>query len=51
MSMPTRWLSAPALPAAAPQDDAIDRGWSAYEIWHSRIRLLPGVTSPFLLQA
>jgi hypothetical protein len=23
-------------------------GWSAYDIWHSRIRLLPGVISLFL---
>jgi hypothetical protein len=23
-------------------------GWSAYDIWHSRIRLLPGVISIFL---
>jgi hypothetical protein len=23
-------------------------GWSAFEIWRSRIRLLPGVTSLFL---
>jgi hypothetical protein len=43
--------SAPALPAAAPKNDEIDRGWSAYDIWHSRMRLLPGVTSLYLLQA
>jgi hypothetical protein len=23
-------------------------GWNAYDIWHSRIRLLPGVISLFL---
>ena len=45
------FASAPALPAAAWKNNAIDRGWSAYEIWHRRIRLLPGVTSLFLLQA
>jgi hypothetical protein len=44
--------SAPALPEPAPKNAAIElRGWSAYEIWHSRIRLRPGVTSLFLPQA
>ena len=28
------------------RNDAI--GWSAYDIWHSRIRLLPGVIGLFL---
>jgi hypothetical protein len=44
--------SAPALLAATPKSDAIEvRGCSAYEIWHSRIRLLRGVTGLYLLQA
>jgi hypothetical protein len=40
--------------AQAPGFDAADlvqnegMGWSAYDIWHSRIRLLPGVISLFL---
>ena len=33
-------------PAELPQ--AAHCGWNAYEIWHSRIRLLAGVTSVFL---
>jgi hypothetical protein len=44
--------SVPGLPAATPKNAEIEvRGWSACEIWHSRIRLLPGVTSLLLLQA
>ncbi|HEY5102071.1 MAG TPA: hypothetical protein VII70_04760 [Steroidobacteraceae bacterium] len=40
---------AEALPAATPEDDGVQvRGWSAYEIWHSRIRRQPGMTSLFL---
>jgi len=43
----------PAQAAAAhtPESQAIEvHGWSAYEIWHSRIRPRPGVTSLFLPQ-
>jgi len=37
-------------PVALENDPAEVRGWSAYEIWRSRIRLSPGVTSLFLPQ-
>jgi hypothetical protein len=41
--------SAEALTSDAPENDRIPvRGWSAYEIWHERIRLRPGVRSLFL---
>jgi hypothetical protein len=44
--------SAPALTAPTPKIAEIAlRGWSAYEIWRSRIRLRTGVMSPFLPQA
>ncbi len=41
-----RPTAATVSPAELPQ--AAHRGWNAYEIWHSRIRLLAGVTSVFL---
>jgi len=34
--------------ASAGRTRAQAKGWDAYEIWHSRIRLLPGATSLFL---
>jgi hypothetical protein len=40
---------AKTLGSGTAQNDAAEvRGWSAYEIWHRRIRLLPGVKSLFL---
>jgi hypothetical protein len=32
----------------AQNDDARPCGWSAYQIWHSHIRALPGIKSRFL---
>jgi hypothetical protein len=41
--------SAQASAAEQPENHQVGvRGWSAYEIWHSRIRLRPGVTGLFL---
>jgi|HubBroStandDraft_5_1064220.scaffolds.fasta_scaffold727442_1 hypothetical protein len=34
--------------ASAGRARAYITGWDAYEVWHSRIRLLPGATSLFL---
>jgi hypothetical protein len=43
--------AAQASAAETPENHPVEvRGWSAYEIWHSRIRLRPGVTSVFLPQ-
>ena len=43
--------SAQALASEARENAHTEvRGWSAFEIWHSRIRLKPGVTSLFLPQ-
>jgi hypothetical protein len=40
----------PTVPIASPAElpQAAHFGWNAYEIWHSRIRLIPGVASLFL---
>jgi hypothetical protein len=40
----------PRAPAVdfGPQEDCPGNGWSAFEIWHSRIRPTPGVRSLFL---
>jgi hypothetical protein len=41
----------PATAAHTPEiPEAEIRGWSAYEIWHSRIRPQPGIRSLFLPQ-
>jgi hypothetical protein len=42
----------PTVPIVSPAElpQAAHCGWNAYEIWHSRIRLMPGVTSLFLPQ-
>jgi hypothetical protein len=40
----------PIVPIVSPDHAATPCGWNAYEIWRSRIRLLPGVTSLFLAQ-
>ena len=40
--------SAQVAPASLQSNQVEVRGWSAYDIWHCRIRLRPGVMSVFL---
>ena len=40
--------SAQVAPESLESKQVEVRGWSAYDIWHRRIRLRPGVTSVFL---
>jgi hypothetical protein len=40
--------SAPVAPEPLEINKVEVRGWSAYDIWHRRIRLRSGVTSLFL---
>jgi len=40
----------PSVPIVSPAElpQAAHSGWNAFEIWHSRIRLMPGVRGLFL---